>query len=190
MTNRPRWIIWTTATVLLWAAWGAFGYLPLRHRHQHEEATRSEWAARHQDMTNRIQKAPDVMARLGVLEAQMDSATQFLPQTPMLREYMDRLADLGRQSKISSVEVSPELVSMMSLTRSATGNATILDTLVVEFNATGRFHEIGTWLDQIESQSAFRHWRLARWDKGEEPGAVRFSGAAAFLVAVPRESAS
>lgn len=179
-----------TATVLLWAAWGAFGYLPLRHRYQHEEAVGSEWAAKHQDMLNRIQMAPDVMARLAVLEAQMDSAVELLPQTPRLREYMDQLADLGRQSRISSVEASPELVSMMSLTKIATGNATILDTLVVEFNATGGFHEIGTWLDQIESQPAFRYWRLARWDKSEEPGSVRFSGAAAFLITVPKESAS
>ena len=190
MTNRPRWLIWMTAAVLFWVAWVAFGYLPLRHRHQREGAARNEWAAKHQNMLNRVQKAPEVMARLAMLEARLDSATTLLPQTPMLREYMDQLADLGRQSKIPSVEVSPELASMMTLTKIAPGNATVLDTLVVELNATGGFHEIGTWLDQIESQSAFRYWRLARWDKGEEPGAVRFSGAAAFLVAVPKESTS
>jgi hypothetical protein len=60
----------------------------------------------------------------------------------------------------------------------------------VEFNASGGFHEIGSWVDQVELQSAFRYWRLARWDKGEEPGTVRFSGAAAFLVAVTKGNAS
>lgn len=190
MKSRPRWMWWTAGTALLWAAWMAFAYLPLRQTGLRGEAERSEWDSKQQDMLVRIQTAPEVMAQFAALEAQSDSATQALPQTSMLYEYTASLADIGRQAGIRSVEVSPELASMMSLTKISHGASPQLDTLVVEFTATGGFHQVGTWLDQIELQSAFRYWQLARWDKGEEPGTVRFSGSAAFLVAAPRGDAS
>jgi Tfp pilus assembly protein PilO len=186
MKNQPRWIIWLAATVVLWAAWIAFAYLPLRQRDAREEAQRTEWADKQSAMLARIRTAPDVMTRIEELDQRLDSVSADLPTPLRLKEYMDLLTALGRDSGIRSIEASPELSSMMALSKSTTGPRKVLDTLMVELTAVGEFHDIGQWLDKIEAQTAFRHWRAGRWDRGEEPGTIRFSGAAAFLVAVPK----
>ena len=185
MTSRPRWIWWSLATAALWAAWVTFAYLPLRHRDEREGALRSEWATKQHDMLARIETAPLVMMQTNDLGRQLDSAASRLPQAQDLRGYLDALADKGRVGGIQSVEVTPELASMMELTKSTTRNFVMIDTLVIELQAIGRFRQIGSWLDLIEVEPGFRHWRLCRWDKGEEPGSVKFSGTASFLVVVP-----
>jgi hypothetical protein len=141
-------------------------------------------------MLARIETAPLVMMQTNDLSRQLDSAASQLPQAQGLRDYLDALADRGRVGGIQSVEVTPELESMMELTKSTSRNSVIMDTLVIELVASGRFQQIGSWLDLIETEPGFRHWRLGRWDKGEEPGTVKFSGTAAFLVAVPGADAS
>ena len=190
MTQRPRWIIWAGATFMLWALWVAFAYLPLRQRDEREEAQRTEWAEKQNAEIARVSTAPEIMRRIEALGVSLDSAAMRLPNPWNLKDYMDTLTGLGREQGIRSIEAAPELASMMSLSKSAQGTRAVLDTLVVELNAVGRFQNIGQWLDQVEAQSSFRYWRLGRWDKGEEPGTVRFSGAAAFLVAVPRSESS
>lgn len=190
MTSRPRWMIWLTATVVLWTVWVAFAYLPLRQRDERSEAYRIEWTQRETEIDSRIRTSPDVMARIALLDVSVDSVTRALPSAWHLKDHMDMLTGLGREHGIRSIEASPELASMMSLTKSAEGPAALLDTLVVELNAVGDFHDIGVWLDLVETESSFRYWRLGRWDKGEEPGTVRFSGAAAFIVAIPRGESS
>lgn len=186
MKSQPRWIIWLGATVVLWAAWIAFAYLPLRQRDTREEAQRAEWADKQSAMLARIRTAPDVMRRIEELEIRLDTAVSELPTPAQLKEYMDLLTTLGREAGVPSIEARPELASMMALTKSTQGPRRTLDTLMVELTAIGEFHDLGIWLDKIEAQTAFRHWRAGRWDRGEEPGTVRFSGAAAFLVAVPK----
>jgi len=190
MTKQPRWIIWSVATVVLWAAWVAFAYLPLRQRDAREEAQRTEWADKQNAMLARIHTAPEVMQRIDDLSLRLDSVSAQLPRPVQLKEYMEMLTGLGRETGIHSIEASPELASMMSVSKATDGPRNILDTLLVELTAVGEFRDIGTWLDQVEAQSAFRAWRIARWDRGEEPGTVRFSGAAAFLVSVPRGESS
>lgn len=178
------------ATVALWAAWIAFAYLPLRQRDAREEAQRAEWAEQQNAMLARIRTAPDVMKRIEKLGVTLDSVSAELPAPTQLKEYMNLLTGIGREAGIRSIEASPELSSMMSLTKLTQGSRTTLDTLMIELTAVGSLRDIGTWLDHVEGQSAFRYWRLGRWDKGEEPGTVRFTGAAAFLVAVPRGESS
>jgi hypothetical protein len=190
MTSRPRWIWWTVAALSLWVAWITFAYLPLRQRDEREGALRTEWAAKRLDMLARIETAPTVMMQTEALGRQLDSAASRLPQVQSLRDYLDALADRGRVGGIQSVEVTPELASMMALTKSSNQRALMLDTLVIELVATGGLQKIGTWLDQIEVEPGFRHWQLGRWDKGEEPGLVKFSGTAAFVVVVPGTEAS
>jgi hypothetical protein len=190
MKSRPRWIVWMAASVLLWASWVAFAYLPLQRQDQSEEADRAEWVSRQDEMLARIRTAGEVIARLESLALKLDSATQDLPQAPLLDQYMDQLTDLGRVSGVTAVEVNPELTSMMSLSKHTDGVSTALDTLMVEVGAIGGFHAVGMWLDQVELQPAFRHWLRVRWDKGEEPGSVHFGGTAAFLVVVPKGGAS
>lgn len=185
MTSRPRWIWWGMATVGLWAAWVTFVYLPLRHRDEREAALRSEWSTKQRDMLARIETAPVVMKQIDDLGIQLDSAASLLPQAQTLRGYLDALADRGRVGGIQSVEVTPELASMMALTKSTGRNSVMLDTLVVELVATGGFKKIGSWLDLVELEPGFRQWQHGRWDKGEEPGTVRFSGTAAFVIVVP-----
>lgn len=190
MTSRPRWVWWSLATAGLWAAWVTFAYLPLRHRDEREGALRAEWATKQRDMLARIETAPLVMMQTDDLGRQLDSAAARLPQAQTLRDYLDALADRGRVGGIQTVEVTPELASMMELTKSTSRNSVSMDTLVIELVAVGRVQEIGSWLDQIEAEPGFRHWRLGRWDKGEEPGTVKFSGIAAFLIVVPGANAS
>ncbi len=190
MTKQPRWIIWMAATVGLWAAWIAFAYLPLRQRDAREEAQRAEWADKQTAMLARIRTAPEVMQRIEKLGMTLDSASAELPVPMQLKEYMNLLTVIGREAGIRSIEASPELTSMMSLSKLTQGSRTALDTLLIELTAVGGLRDIGAWLDHVEAQAAFRYWRLGRWDKGEEPGTVRFTGAAAFLVAVPRGEAS
>jgi hypothetical protein len=190
VTKQPRWIIWSVATVVLWAAWVTFAYLPLRQRNTREEAERTEWIEKQKSMLARIEAAPEVMARIDRLSMTLDSVSADLPRPARLKEYMDLITGLGRESGIHSIEASPELASMMSMSKATNGPRDILDTLLVELTAVGEFSDIGTWLDKVEAQSAFRSWRLTRWDRGEEPGTVRFSGAAAFLIAVPRGESS
>lgn len=190
MSKQPRWIIWLGATVVLWGAWVAFAYLPLRQRDLNEESQRREWADKQQAMLARIRTAPEVMYRIEKLGLTLDSVSAELPRPEQLKGYLEFLTSLGRDLGVRSIEASPELGSMMALSKSTQGTRKSLDTLMVELTAVGDFHAIGSWLDQIEHQTAFRHWRLGRWDRGEEPGTVRFNGAAAFLVVVPRSEPS
>lgn len=190
MRTHPLWIIWSGATLLLWAVWIALVYLPLRQNGHHEETLRAEWMQSENELTSRIRTAPEVMKRIEDLETALDSVTAGLPKSGHVKEYLDVLTELGRASGVRSIEASPELVSMMALRKFAQGPRVTLDTLVVELTASGDFRKIGGWLDQVEAQASFRHWRLGRWDRGEEPGTVRFSGAAAFLVAVPKGESS
>lgn len=141
-------------------------------------------------MLARIQSTPRMLEQLDALGGRIDSTFLTFPHAIAVTEYMDELSGLGRLSGIRSVEVTPELVSMMALTKSNSGREPIIDTLIVELNATGGFQEIGKWLDQVEAQRAFRKWNLGQWDRGPEPGTVRFTGSAAFLIAVPRSESS
>ncbi len=190
MTSRPRWLIWTAATVVLWTVWIAFVFLPLQRRDDHEQAVRAEWAGKHQDMMARIEMAPQVMSQIVALTQSLDSATAKLSSPITLREFLYGLGELGRQSGVQSVEAAPELSSMISLNQSNYGPTLVLDTLSIELRATGRFHEVGHWLELVETQPAFRSWRLIRWDKGEDPGTVTFDGFASILVAVPQQERS
>lgn len=190
MTSRPRWIWWSLATVGLWAAWVSFVYLPLKHRDDREEALRAECASKRHEMLARIETAPTVMMQTDALGRNLDSAAAQLPQVGTLKEYLENLANKGRTEGIQSVEVTPELASMMALTKSAGRSSITLDTLIVELAADGDFQRIGSWLDQIETESGFRRWQIGRWDKGEEPGRVKFIGAAAFVIVVPGDESS
>lgn len=178
------------ATAGLWVVWVSFVYLPLRHRDEREEALRAEWATKQHEMLARIETAPTVMMQTDDLGRKLDSSASQLPQVGTLKDYMEALANKGRTGGIQSVEVTPELASMMALTKSTNRNSITLDTLVVELAANGEFQRIGTWLDQIEMESGFRRWQFGRWDKGEEPGTVKFSGTAAFVIVVPGDKSS
>ena len=190
MISRPRWTMWAAATAVLWIGWGIFVYLPLRERDGGEEAERTDWASKRHDMLRRISSASEVIAQSELLEQQLDSSAQLLPQPSHLNEYLDELAELGEQCGVRVVDVGPELACMMALAESSDGSLLVIDTLVVQLTANGDFHNVGEWLDAIESQPAFRHWRLGRWDKNAELGEVTFSGLAAFLVAVPKAGQS
>lgn len=190
MTSRPRWIWWGLVTLGLWAAWVTFAYLPLRHRDEREAALRAEWSTKQRDMLARIETAPIVMKQIDDLGRQLDTAASLLPHAQTLREYLDALADRGRVEGIRSVEVTPELASMMVLTKSTSQTSVMLDTLLVELVAMGGFQKIGSWLDQVEVEPGFRQWQHGRWDKGEEPGTVKFSGTAAFVIVVPEMKTS
>lgn len=190
MTHRPRWIIWTAATVVFCAAWVALVYLPLRQQEQRDSAERADWQVKVEDMLQRLNAVPAAVARLDSLERAVALGAGVLPAGDSLDAFLSQWAALGLSRGVATIRVEPELASMMALNLPTNRSSFELDTLLVNLSASGSFHSIGGWLDEIEAQPAFRFWRTGRWDDAEEPGNVRFSGMAAILVAVPKGRAS
>lgn len=190
MTHRPRWIVWTAATVVFCAAWVALVYLPLLQQERREAAEHAEWQTKVEEMLQRLDAVPAAVARLDSLERAVADASAVLPAGDSLEAFLAEWTALGTSRGITTLKVEPELASMMALNLPSNRSSLELDTLLVSLSAIGSFHRIGGWLDELEAQPAFRFWRTGRWDDGEEPGTVRFSGSAAILVAVPKGSNS
>jgi len=192
MKRTPRWLMWSLATVGLWAAWTAFVYMPLRVRENQTDATLADLNVKGSDQLRRIGMATTVVAQIDTSTVQLAEARQLMPESHDINAFLSHLSSLGREAGMSRVGTAPVLSSMMELRSGSSGttNSIGLDTLIVELSGAGRFRSVGDWLDRIESEPAFRGWESCRWDEGDADGIVSFNGRVAILVVIGNGRAS
>jgi len=184
----PRWLIWSLATVGLWATWTVFVFMPLRAHEVQVEGLLADLNVKGNDQLRRIGMATTVVTQIDSTRMQLAEARQSMPDAGDVNAFLAHLSAIGRESGMSRVGAAPLLASMMDL-RSGTSDASAafgLDTLIVELSGAGRFRSVGEWLDQVEAEPAFRGWESCRWDEGDADGVVSFTGRVAILVVVDK----
>ena len=187
MKRVPSWMMWAGLTLALWCLWGWGIFLPLERRHSRESTRVAVMEQEKSAVLARLAAAPFVVAQNDSLRDVLRGRMADLPATDALPQFLDGLAQMGYEQGLAQVSATPALASVMKIpVGSGTRERDVrLDTLQIELAASGDLPAIGGWLDSIEERPDFQRWTSCQWLKGETPGAVAFTGEAAFWIVVP-----
>jgi Tfp pilus assembly protein PilO len=185
MDKLPRWSLWAAAALLFWTAWVLLLGRPLMHKVTELEGEYREIESELASLEARMSAVPNLVLRLNEARHQRDSTLAGFSTNHEIDTLLCELRTRGGRRGLGDLRIDPELMSLLHvpMTANMPGSANgQLDTVIVNLSATGKFKNIGTWLDDIEGRSDFRFWTMCNWSVRNEDGRVGIEAQAVLVV--------
>ncbi len=182
MKQHTTWAAWVAAVVILWVAWGWGVYGHIHSRNVRWGAERDGLKVQEAKALGLLAMAPILTGKIDSIKSEFQKVANHFATVGDLQRLPNELADHGYHLGIDQVEVTFDLSSVLEIPAVPTTSKHVLDTLLVQVSARGKFGAIGHWLDDMEQRADFLKWNSCRWQPSEQEGITSFSGMAQFRI--------